>query len=74
MFVQFVWAIFRKEPYYPDLEMLLHVYGSPMSEFSLEIRAADAAKLYPKARHCRYISRIQHEFLLLNLVTAVLEY
>jgi len=40
MFVQFVWGIFPKEPFYLDLEMLLHVYGSQTSEFSLKSRAA----------------------------------
>ena len=43
MFVRFVLVIFRKDPYCPDLEMLPRVYGSQMSEFSLEIRDADVA-------------------------------
>ena len=40
MFVQCVCGIFPKGPFYLDLEMLLHVYGSQTSEFSLKSRAA----------------------------------
>ena len=56
LYIRFVLVIFRKDPYCPDLEMLPRVYGSQMSEFSLEIRDADAANkhYYKVAADCYF--------------------
>ena len=58
MFVQFVWGISPKEPFYLDLEMLLHVYGSQTSEFSLKSHAATQTIADTQLQASQYLTSI----------------